>query len=53
MKQKVAHEAAISQAKSEMITETLDDQFTALEKEDEIEKLLSEVKARRHATATG
>jgi len=49
MKRKVAHEAAVSQAKTEMATETLEDKFASLEKEDEIEKLLSEVKARRHA----
>lgn len=51
MKQRIAHEAAVSQAKGEMIEESLDDKFAALEKEDEIEKLLSEMKARRHASA--
>ncbi len=51
MKQRIAHEEAVSQAKGEMIEESLDDKFAALEKEDEIEKLLSEVKARRHASA--
>ncbi len=51
MKQRIAHEAAVSQAKGEMIEETLDDKFAALEKEDEIEKLLSEMKARRQASA--
>lgn len=51
MKQRIAHEAAVSQAKGEMIEESLDDKFAALEKEDEIEKLLSEMKARRHANA--
>jgi phage shock protein A len=51
MKQKIAHEAAISQAKGEMIEESLDDKFAALEKEDEIEKLLADVKSRRHANA--
>lgn len=49
MKQKVAHEAAISQAKTEMTGDNLDDKFALLEKEDEIERLLGEVKARRHA----
>ncbi len=49
MKQKVAHETAVSQAKTEMAVETLEDKFASLEKEDEIEKLLSEVKARRQA----
>lgn len=51
MKQRIAHEAAVSQAKGEMIEESLDDKFAALEKEDEIEKLLSEMKARRGASA--
>lgn len=51
MKQRIAHEEAVSQAKGEMIEESLDDKFAALEKEDEIEKLLSEMKARRHANA--
>lgn len=51
MKQRIAHEAAVSQAKGEMIEESLDDRFAALEKEDEIEKLLSDMKARRHASA--
>ena len=51
MKQKIAQEAAVSRAKGEMIEESLDDKFAALEKEDEIEKLLSEMKARRHASA--
>jgi phage shock protein A len=51
MKQRIAHEEAVSQAKGEMIEESLDDKFAALEKEDEIEKLLSDVKARRHANA--
>jgi len=51
MKQRVEHETAVSQAKSEMVDESLDEKFAALEKEDEIEKLLSEVKARRQANA--
>jgi phage shock protein A len=50
MKQKVAREAAISQAKTEMTGDSLDDKFALLEKEDDIERLLGEVKARRHAT---
>jgi phage shock protein A len=51
MKQRVEHETAVSQAKSEMVDESLEEKFAALEKEDEIEKLLSEVKARRQANA--
>jgi len=49
MKQKVAREAAISQAKTEMTADNLDDKFATLEQEDEIERLLGEVKTRRHA----
>ena len=49
MKQKVAHESAVSQAKTEMAADSLDDQFAALEKDDEVEKLLAEVKSRRQA----
>lgn len=51
MKQRVEHETAVSQAKGEMVEESLDEKFAALEREDEIEKLLSEVKARRQASA--
>ncbi len=47
MKQKVVRSEAVSQAKAEMATDSLDDRFAALEKEDAIEKLLSEIKARR------
>jgi phage shock protein A len=51
MKQRVEHETAVSQAKGEMVEESLDEKFAALEKEEEIERLLSEVKARRQANA--
>ena len=49
MKQKVAHESAVSQAKTEMAADSLDDKFAALEKDDEVERLLAEVKSRRLA----
>jgi phage shock protein A len=51
MKQKVAHEAAVSQAKTEMAADSLDDKFAALEKDDEVERLLAEVKSRRQAAS--
>lgn len=51
MKQKVAHEAAVSQAKTELSADSLEEKFDSLQKEDEIEKLLAEVKARRRASA--
>jgi phage shock protein A len=47
LKNKVQHSEAVSQAKAGMINDNLEDRFAALEKEDEIEKLLSELKARR------
>jgi phage shock protein A len=51
MKQKVAHESAVSQAKTEMAADSLDDKFAALEKDDEVERLLAEVKSRRQAAS--
>lgn len=47
MKRKVQTAAAVSQAKSEMANDDLEDRLAALEKEDEIERLLNELKARR------
>jgi phage shock protein A len=47
MKRKVMHAEAVSQAKSEIATDNVDDRLAALEKEDEIDKLLAELKARR------
>jgi hypothetical protein len=47
MKAKVRHAEAVSRAKSAMISDDLEDKFAALEKEDEIEKLLNEIKSRR------
>jgi phage shock protein A len=47
MKNKVQHASAMSQAKTELAGDSVDDKFAALEKQDEIEKLLKEIKARR------
>jgi phage shock protein A len=47
MKTKVRHASAVSQAKSEMANDNIEDRLAALGKEDEIEKLLNELKARR------
>ncbi len=47
MKNKVAHEEAVSQAYAEMSSDNLEDRFAALEKEDRIEQLLSELKSRK------
>ena len=51
MRQKVAHADAVSQAKVEMATDNVDDRLAALEKEDQIERLLADLKAKRGATA--
>jgi phage shock protein A len=48
MKSKVRHSEAVSKAKAEMVSDNVEDRLAALEKEDEIEKLLKEIKA-RHA----
>jgi phage shock protein A len=49
MKRKVAHSEAMSQAKSEIAGENMDDRLAALEKEDRIEQLLADLKAKRGA----
>jgi phage shock protein A len=49
MKHKVAHAHASSQAKSEMAADDVEDRLAALEKEDKIEQLLVELKAKRGA----
>src|ERR1700704_3100843 len=49
MKRKVAHSEAVSQAKSEIAGDNLDDRLAALEKEDRIEQLLAELKTKRGA----
>jgi phage shock protein A len=47
MKQKVQHSEAAAQATAELLADDVDDRFAALEKEREIDRLLSELKARR------
>jgi len=47
MKRKVAHNEAVSQAKSEMGAEDVENRLTAMEKEDRIEQLLAEMKAKQ------
>jgi phage shock protein A len=47
LRHKVQHSEAVSQAKSELVTDDVDRRFDALEKEDEIGRLLTELKARR------
>ena len=47
MKNRVSHAEAVSQAKSELAGDNLEDRLAALDREDEIEKLLGELKAKR------
>jgi len=47
MKRKVAQSEAVSQAKSEIAADNLEDRLAALEKEDRIEQLLAELKTKR------
>jgi len=47
MKNKVSRSEAMSQAKAELAGDNVEDRLAALGREDEIEKLLSELKARR------
>ena len=47
MKSKVWHAEALSKAKAEMVSDNIEERLAALEKEDQIEKLLNEIKTRR------
>jgi len=47
MKRKVAHSEAMSQAKSEIAADNIEDRLAALEKQDRIEQLLVELKSKR------
>ena len=49
MKHKVARTEAVSQAKAELAVDDVEDRLAALEKEDRIEQLLSELKTKRGA----
>jgi phage shock protein A len=52
MKRKVIHSEAMSQAKSEIAGDNMEDRLAALEKEDRIEQLLAELKTRKAAERT-
>ena len=41
------HTEAATQAKSELLADNVDDRFAAMEKEDEIDRLLAEIKSKR------
>ena len=47
VKNRVQHAEAVSHAKSGMVADSIDDRLAALEKDDAVEKLLAEIKARR------
>ena len=49
MKHKVMHTEASTQAKSELLADNVEDKFAAMEKHDEIEKLLNDIKSKRKA----
>jgi phage shock protein A len=49
MKRKVAHSEAMSNAKSEIAGDNIEDRLAALEKEDRIERLLADLKTKRGA----
>jgi phage shock protein A len=47
MQDKVRHSEAVSQAKTELLKDDVEEQLAALEKQDQIEKMLAEMKAKR------
>ncbi|HWZ30283.1 MAG TPA: PspA/IM30 family protein [Bryobacteraceae bacterium] len=49
VKNKVQHGEAVSQAKSELVVDNMDDRLAALEKDEAVDKLLAEIKARKRA----
>ncbi len=49
MKSKVHHSEAAAQAKSELLADNVEDRFRAMEKQEEIERLLEEIKSKRKA----
>ena len=49
MKHKVQHTEATAQARSELLADNVDDKFAAMEKQDEIDRLLNDLKAKRKA----
>jgi len=49
MKSKVRQSEAVSQATAELVTDDVEDRFAALEKHDQIEKLLADLKSRRNS----
>ena len=48
MKRKVEHDEAVGQATEDLLRDSVDDRFAQLEKEDQIDRVLAELKARRN-----
>src|SRR5260370_39894461 len=53
MKKKVAREEAIGGAKATLLADDVEDRLAALEKEDRVEQLLTELKTKRGAKSSG
>ncbi|HZR22842.1 MAG TPA: PspA/IM30 family protein [Vicinamibacterales bacterium] len=51
MKDKVAINEAVSQAKADMVTDNVDERFAQLERDEEVDRLLAELKAKKGVTA--
>jgi phage shock protein A len=49
MKNKVQHTEAAAQASSELAADNVDDQFAAMEKSEQVDRLLAELKNKRKA----
>ncbi|HEY1239274.1 MAG TPA: PspA/IM30 family protein [Bryobacteraceae bacterium] len=49
MKAKVRHSEAAAQAKSELVADNVEERFAAMEKQEEIDRLLEEIKSKRKA----
>ena len=47
MNHKVNRAEALSQARTELLGDDVEDQFAALEKHDEVERLLADIKAKK------
>jgi hypothetical protein len=45
----VHHSEAAAQAKSELLADNVEDRFQAMEKQEEIDRLLEEIKSKRKA----
>jgi phage shock protein A len=51
MKEKVIVHEAVSQAKADMVLDDVDDRFAQLERDEEVDRLLADLKAKKGATA--